>query len=57
MLDIVHARIQRVGTGWKPPPHPPPALLDHKALGFLSNTGRDPLENHKAFNDSNLGHF
>ena len=33
-------------------PHPwkdaPPLLENHKALGFLSNTVPDPLENHKA---------
>ena len=27
--------------------HPPP-LENYKAIGFLSNTGSDPLENHKA---------
>ena len=27
---------------------PPPPLKYHKAIGFLSNTGPDPLENHKA---------
>ena len=26
----------------------PPPLKYHKAIGFLSNTGPDPLENHKA---------
>ena len=35
-----HARIQR-GTGGM-------ALENHKAEGFLSNTGPDPLEKYKA---------
>ena len=37
----VHARIQSGGQGvWTP-------LGNHKAIGFLSNTGLHPLENHK----------
>ena len=35
----------REGTGFLTPP---PPLENHKALGFLSNTGQEPLENHKA---------
>ena len=27
---------------------PPPPLENHKNIGFLSNTGLDPLKNHKA---------
>ena len=38
----VHTRIQR-GTGG-----PDPAPENHKNIGFLSNTGTDPLKNHKA---------
>ena len=34
------------GTGGLPPP-PPPPLKNHKIIGFLSNTGMNPLENHK----------
>ena len=30
------------------PPPPPPSLKHHKNLGFLSNTGPDPMKNHKA---------
>ena len=33
------------GGGGSPDPHPPG---NHKAIGFFSNTGLDPLENHKA---------
>ena len=29
-------------------PTPPPPLKNYKNIGFLSNTGRDPLKNHKA---------
>ena len=29
-------------------PDPPPSLKDYKNIGFLSNTGLDPLKNHKA---------
>ena len=29
-------------------PDPPPRLKNHKNIGFLSNTGPDPLQNHKA---------
>ena len=27
---------------------PPPTLKNHKHIGFLGNTGLDPLEHHKA---------
>ena len=44
-----HKRIQK-GDGVHPPPRPPPPppLTNHKNIGFLSITGPDPLENHKA---------
>ena len=29
-------------------PEPPTHLKNHKSIGFLSNTGPDPLKNHKA---------
>ena len=42
------------GAGGSSPP-PPFHLESHKSIGFLSNTGLDPLKNHKAtkpaFND------
>ena len=38
-----HARIQNVGHGVRPPP-----LKNHKNIGFQSNFGQDPLNNHKA---------
>ena len=40
----VHAWIQW-GTGG---PDPPPPLKNDKSVGFLSNTGQDPLENNIA---------
>ena len=40
-LSEYHVRIQR-GTGG---PDPPP---ERSGLGFLSNTGPDPLKNHNA---------
>ena len=39
---LKYARIQRGGGVVQTP------LEDQKALGFLSNTSPDPLENHKA---------
>ena len=46
-----HARIQRGGgTGG---PDPPP-LKYHKNIGFLSNTGPDPLTNPKATKPANI---
>ena len=42
-LRYVHVRIQRGGAG---SPDPPPK--NHKNIGFLTNTGPDPLLNHKA---------
>ena len=35
------------GQGVVPPPHTH-TLKNHKNIGFLSNTGPDPLKNHKA---------
>ena len=37
-----HVRIQRGDRGSGP------SLKNHKNIGFLSNTGPDPLKNHKA---------
>ena len=38
-------------------PDPIPSLKNHKNIRFLSNTGLDPLKNHKATKpDSMLGH-
>ena len=34
--------------GGDPDPPPPPKKKNHKSIGFLSNTGSDPLNNHKA---------
>ena len=42
-----HEWIQR-GGGVGPGGQDPPPLKNHKNIGFLSNTGSDPLENHKA---------
>ena len=39
--NILHVRIQRGDRGSGPPPPPPE---NHKNIGFLSNTGPDPLE-------------
>ena len=39
-----NALIQKGGRGSAPPP---PTLKNHKNIGFLSNTGTDPLKNHK----------
>ena len=39
-LNIVHVRIQRGGQGVQTPP----PLKSHKNIGFLSNTGPDPLK-------------
>ena len=38
---IAHARIQRGGGAGGPDPHP---LKNHKNIGFLSNSGPDPLK-------------
>ena len=43
--DTTHGRIQRGGKGLRAP-----ALKNHKNIGFLCNTGPDPLKNHKATN-------
>ena len=34
--------------GGSGPPPPPPPMKNHKNIGFLSNSGQDPLKNHKA---------
>ena len=39
--EVVHVRIQRWGQGCRTPP---PPLENYKKLGFLSNTGPDPLK-------------
>ena len=39
-----HGRIQRWGQGVRTPP----PQKNHKNIGFLGNTGPDPLKNHKA---------
>ena len=41
---IDHVGIQGGGTGSPDPPPPPPPLKNHKNIGFLSNTGLDPLK-------------
>ena len=41
---VVHARIQRKGGRAMGPDPPPPPLKNHKNIGFLSNTGPDPLK-------------
>ena len=47
----LHGWIQSGGRGVEP--HPPEQL---KTLGYLSNTGLDPLKNHKATKPvSNVG--
>ena len=40
---ILHGRIQRWGGRGSGPP-----LKNHKNIGFLCNTGHDPLKNHKS---------
>ena len=40
-------RGSRGGRTWGPDP---PPLKNHTNIGFLSNTGPDPLKNHKATN-------
>ena len=49
MSLICHVQIQRAGHGVQTPhppfPHPPPQKKNtHKNIGFVSNTGRDPLK-------------
>ena len=41
---VLHVRIKR-GTGGR---GSGPRLKNHKLIGFPSNTGPDPLKNHKA---------
>ena len=43
-----HAQIQRGEGGGSRGSRPPPPLKNYKNIGFLSNTGPDPLNNHKA---------
>ena len=55
LTAFIHGRIQRGGTGGPdsptpPPPPPPPPPKNHKNIGFLCNSGPDPLKNHKATN-------
>ena len=45
ILKIKHARIQTGDRGSGHPPPPPPK--HHKYIGFLSDTGQEPLKNHK----------
>ena len=45
LLSSMYGQIQSVGVTGCPDHHP---LESHKAIKFLSNTGPDPLENHKA---------
>ena len=40
--------IMRGSRGGDRGSRPPPEKKKHKNIGFLSNTGPDPLENHKA---------
>ena len=49
----IHARIQRRDRGLDPSPPPPP---EKSYIGFLSNTGWDPLKNYKATKPAMLGH-
>ena len=44
MNELSHARIQRGGDRRSSTP----TRKNHKNIGFLSNTGPDPLNNHKA---------
>ena len=50
-----HARIQRGGGTGGPDAPPPPPEISQKFRGF-SNTGPDPLKNHKATKPM-LGHL
>ena len=47
---VFHGWIQRGGQGVRTPP----PLKNHKNIGFLSNTGPDPLKHHKAANGASL---
>ena len=54
-IGMVHACADPGGTGGPDPP-PPSGLKNHKVIGFLSNTGPDPLKYHKATNPAfNVG--
>ena len=46
IASILHGRIQRGDAGG--PNLPPPPLKITKNIGFICDTGPDPLKNHKA---------
>ena len=49
LAKCIHLRIQRGGDGGTGRGSgPPPLPENHKAIGFPSNTGPDPLRNHQA---------
>ena len=53
---LTHARIQREVQGDRTPPPPHTHTHKKKKIGFLSNTGPDPLYSHKATNpEFNVG--
>ena len=55
-LDLIAVMCGSRGGGGGQGVRTPP-LKNHKAIGFLSNTGPDPLKNHKATKpNSMLGH-
>ena len=45
---LSHVQILTWGKGVQTPPPHPQSLENHIAIGFLSNTGPDPLENDEA---------
>ena len=47
-IDPAHEWIQRGDRGPDPPPPPTHTMENYKNIGFLRNTGREPLENNKA---------
>ena len=47
ILDIFVAKIMRGSKGGGGQGDLPPPLKNHKNIGFLSNTGPDPLKNKK----------
>ena len=47
-ISSLSMRGSRGGGGWQGFLTPPPPLKNYKNIGFLSNTGLDPLKNHKA---------
>ena len=58
ILNVKHTRIQRGGgQRVRTPPPPPPPPINHKAIGFLCNTGSEPWKITKLPNQhSILGH-